>query len=229
MTVDEETLFDEAVMSAPNRAETQRLAEIIDSSTFLEMFQAVAMAMRNELRAKLLNTTTDKEVELLYADFFKEVEDLYKSHYEAIVCAHEINELGDIRFLDFLKWYVRNKRFLEYRNGNKHLDEYAPFNFDFKIGLFRSAWHVNLYEVNQPLHTIFKMKEITKDTVIEETDWDGTKPKTGIEIIRRCGECGGIVISFCYIEDLDGGKKRFYFYSVSPDGKEMRMYKQVLS
>jgi hypothetical protein len=224
------SLFDAVIAETSLRGTSLKLKEVVESNNFLPMFNAAIIAMRGELRSKLLDTKDSAEVAVVYADFYKDIQEFYKEHYDIIKYMYEVMSLEEgVKAIQFMKWYLHNKIFIPYKTGVMHNNEYAELDFELRVGLFKSAWNVFLFEVSEPLHKKMPMVEIAKTTKIEEEDWDGKKEKIGIEIIRRSSECGGIIISFAYVEDLPKDKgKMFYFYAVSPDGKENRYYKQKL-
>lgn len=231
MDSDGKKLFNDVVGGVEYRAYTTNLKQFVDGTSFLPMFDAAIIALRARLRIDLLNSTTVDERREIYEEFYNELEGFYKEHYEAIKNAYDFMNIDDvdIKAIPYLKWFLRHSALLEHRTGEMHITTYEPLDFEFTVGLFKSAWPVYLFEVAEPLHENLLMKKIDKDTEIMEEDWDGEKPKTGIEIMRRCGECDGIVIMFAYIEDLeDADGKMFHFYAVAPDGSEVRYYEQKI-
>jgi len=225
------SIFDEMIRNSPLKTNSATLAETIGMNTFMPILNAAVIAMRSDLRKKLLNTKTDEEVIKVYDEFYKEIQAFYAEYYDVYKIMYDFINVEEepLRISEFLKWYSSNKPFLAYRNGVVHRNEYKELDFELRVGMFKSHWSVYLLEVTEPLHKTLDMVEIKSSTKISEEDWDGEKEKIGIEIIRRNCECSGIVINFAFIEDLPEEEgKMFYFYSSSSDGNKLRYYKQKL-
>ena len=234
---DGELLFAEATANMEQKVLKERIKDFMANIEPLDILTEFVMKMRKELRETLIKEESEDVREKIIEKFNEDLHDFHAVYLEGLITMRRFEERSQIKVLSFLSLYVRYREFFQ-QIENKYEDfvlnkaKFGRTVMDFKEYLL-SGWDVFVYLMPEPLHTMYDMVEISDDTVLEETDWDGTKEKRGKEIIRRNGECGGIVFAFVHVEEgnnEEGESVRiFYFYSISIDGKEMRYFRHEKS
>lgn len=216
-----------------------KINQIFNSTDMLKPITSAVMKMRQDLRNFIVekmhenrDTANSIAMDNIVMDktevYYKHLTNLYSVYFSAVELMSVFGKVVDIRVMEFLKFYNRYRELLTYITDDYYMDSLN--DYDLRMS-FYSSWSVYAFRVKQPLHTVFKMREIDEDSIIEETDWDGTKSMKGLHIIRRNGECDGVILSLLFIEEVDESKSRekkkkqiLHFYSVSEDGKEYRHF-----
>jgi len=230
---DGELLFAKATANTEQKLLRERIRDIMTSVEPLGLLTEFVMKLRRELRKTLLEEKDGAAREKILEKFNEDLHDFHVAYLEGLVIMHQYDEYSELKALPFLSFNVRHKELFQhidndYGNFFVNSGSFRGLDMDFKDFL-RSGWDVLVYLVPEPLHTLYDMVEITEDTLLEETDWDGTKEKRGKEVIRRNGECGGKVLTFVHVEEENNEEEEnvvvMHFYAVSIDGKEMRHYR----
>jgi hypothetical protein len=234
---DGELLFLKTTANTEQNFMRERISDVMYSENPLDLITDVVMAQRVLLRKRLLDAESDEEREEAKVHFAELLRDFELAYLRGMKAMPDFERLSGIKAVSFLFWYTRYFKFLDMIENpasnyveNEYIFRFGRSNKTFKIQDFLlSDWDVLIYLLPDKPDFSWDVVEISDDTEIEETDWDGTKTKKGKEIIRRNGECGGKVFVFVYMEDVNNEgsgtkEKLFHFYSVSTDGREMRHY-----
>jgi len=232
-----ELLFIEATANTEQIFMRERIEDVIYNDVPIELLTGAVMHYRTLFRKKLLKAENNDEREKAIEEFNKQLHDFEVAYLKGLMAMSGFGGYSGIKAVPFLSWYTRYSKMLEIITTP--ISDFATNTLRFRFGRpnvtfdvqkrILSGWDVFIYRLPSKPDSSWDLVEIDDSTVIEETDWDGTKTKKGIEIIRRNGECGGKVFVFVYMEDVNNEEgtareKMFHFYSVSIDGKEMRHY-----
>lgn len=206
-----------------------RLSQVLANEKFPHSYTTGVANMRGTLRKFVLSESDAKEIDTGYEHYFAALKDYYSIHVERMEMLQTIVEKADVRLGPFLEFCQKYARLFKLWSGNVYTNMHPTMDFDIKTN-FLSAWEVIIIELSaRPEGEVF---EVTRETELTEVDYDGTKAKKGVEIIRRGGECDGVVFIFLFVEDKYDGDtkigKIFHFYSIACESDQMRHMVQDL-
>jgi len=229
---DGELLFVAATANTEQVLLKESMKDLMVCREPLEILTDAVMQQRVKLRTEILGVEDVEAREKVLEKYVEDLHDFHVSYLNGLIAMNLYKKYSDMKALPFLSYYTRYKKMLDLvdkvDNFLINVLELDGLVFDIQEFLL-SSWDVLIYVLDKPLHDEWDMEEVTPDSVIEEVDWDGVKPKKGREIIRRNGECGGRVVAFVYVEEVDSegeeNVRMVHFYSISVDGKTMRHFK----
>lgn len=197
--------------------------------------------LKNERMLLKINALALRDVSK-YKDMLEKYQDdisnLFLSYFESVKPLFDVMENTTDYIIDEKQFFIFYDRYRDFFGFYKEHGDVLVINdlniegnvVDIREKVLLSEWPVFILMLKKPLHDAMDMRVLTNDTVCGEEDWDGLKEKSGIEIIRRNGECPpGIVFTFAYLEPIyykNGNIKEnvIHFYSKSCDGTENRHY-----
>jgi len=206
-----------------------RISQVLSNENFPQSYTTGVANMRSALRKFVLSESNAKEIVTGHEQYFVALKDYYSTHVERMELLHGIVEKADVRLGPFLEFHKKCAELFGLWSGNVYTNMHPTMDFDIKTN-FLSAWEVIIIELStRPEGEMFV---VTRETKLTEVDYDGTKEKTGVEIIRRGGECDGVVFIFLFVEDKYDGDtkigKIFHFYSIACESDQMRHMVQDL-
>jgi len=206
-----------------------RISRMLSTEVLPPAYTTGVANLRSTLRKFVLSESNAKKIDTGYKHYFTALKDYYSTHVERMEMLQSIVEKADVRLGPFLDFYQKYTSLFKLWSGNVYVNMHPTMDFDIKTN-FLSAWEVIIIELSaRPEGEIF---EVTRETELTEVDYDGTKVKKGVEIIRRGGECDGVVFIFLFVEDkYDGGTKIgkvFHFYSIACESEQVRHLVQDL-
>lgn len=195
-----------------------------------------ALAKEQELlRRRVLATEDKNEREELLQEFKTKVKEIYTLAFRAHnFYVEELKYLlpagYTVRFSHYYTKYLRYRQLFEQLGDGRIIftTDVLPqsiceeFDINKSLDFVREAlqctWPVIVFELKEmPVGTY---KVIEENTVITENCYLGVKSKEGMRAIRRDGEMDRIVITFVHFS-----KDECNFFSVSPNGKELRNFR----
>jgi len=186
-----------------------------------EVFVKVVMQMRSSLRSMALNESisgsTIKMYTEAYWNFMFEVMQKYACFYDV---SNEIHGVADINLSKFVKFFLRTEPLYLLRNGKMYRDLPGSANTHDAL---QCRWEVLFIELSQKPEDYYSVEVITpteSKSIMNARNIE--EDKTGIQIVRRYGECGdvtgGLVVLYLYIEPVTRNSEReLHLYAMTED------------
>lgn len=203
------------------------------------------MGLRRTLREKVLSADKS-EVPVLMEQYWKDLYDVYVMERDMANLAKTLTENYNIKVgTSYLYHYLQRTKLLSsMERVDMYLNRLPWNNMDF-VEFFKTWWNVLFIELKEDPRVVYKDKvkfvNITADTIIEETNYMGTKKKSGCEIIRRNAEVfsgeedeAGTVVVYIYVQDNPGTEIRtrtVFCFAIPEEMKrpEIRVFPVILN